>query len=124
MRKAIMVEGAVKPAGHYSHAVLANGFVYVSGQGPADPVTAVVPDDFASQVRQTLRNLEIILKGLGASLGDVVKVNTYLNDVTRFQAYNTIYREFFPSEPPARTTIGCQLTGIQIEIDCVAILPT
>jgi 2-iminobutanoate/2-iminopropanoate deaminase len=62
-------------------------------------------------------------KGLGASLGDVVKVNTYLHDVTRFQAYNTIYREFFPGEPPARTTIGCQLAGIQIEIDCVAILP-
>lgn len=123
MREAILVEDAVKPAGHYSHAVVANGFVYVSGQGPADPVTAVVPDAFAGQVRQTLRNLEIILKGVGASLRDVVKVNTYLSDVTRFQEYNVIYREFFPGEPPARTTIGCQLVGIQIEIDCVAILP-
>jgi 2-iminobutanoate/2-iminopropanoate deaminase len=123
MRKAILVEGAVKPAGHYSHAVVANGFVYVSGQGPADPVSAIVPDDFPGQVRQTLRNLEIILKGVGAGFGDVVKVNAYLSDVTRFKEYNAIYREFFPGEPPARTTIGCQLVGIQVEIDCVAILP-
>ena len=123
MRKAVMVEGAAKAGGHYSHAVIANGFVYVSGQGPVDPATNVMPDAFAAQVRQTLRNLQSILKGAGADLKDVVKVNAYLSDITRFQEYNTIYKEFFPSEPPARTTIGCQLVGIQVEIDCVAVLP-
>ena len=70
-----MVEGAVKAAGQYSHAVIANGFVYVAGQGPMDPATGTMPDSFASQVRQTLRNLQIILKGAGADLKDVVKVN-------------------------------------------------
>jgi 2-iminobutanoate/2-iminopropanoate deaminase len=123
MRKAIMVDGAAKPGGHYSHAVIANGFVYVAGQGPVDPATNVMPDNFAAQVRQTLRNVQAILKGAGADLQDVVKVNAYLSDITRFQEYNTIYKEFFPSEPPARTTIGCQLVGIQVEIDCVAALP-
>ena len=123
MRKPIMVDGAVKPAGQYSHAIIANGFVYVSGQGPADPVTNIVPDGFADQVRQTLRNVQTILQGAGASLSDVVKVNTYLSDVTRFGEYNEIYREFFPENPPARTTVGGQLVGIQVEIDCVAILP-
>lgn len=123
MRKAIMVDGAAKAGGHYSHAVIANGFVYVAGQGPVNPATNVMPDSFAEQVRQTLRNLQIILKGAGADLKDVVKVNAYLSDVTRFQEYNSIYKEFFPSEPPARTTIGCQLVGIQVEIDCVAALP-
>jgi 2-iminobutanoate/2-iminopropanoate deaminase len=123
MRKAIMVDGAAKPGGHYSHAVIANGFVYVAGQGPVDPATNVMPDNFAAQVRQTLRNVQAILIGAGADLKDVVKVNAYLSDITRFQEYNTIYKEFFPSEPPARTTIGCQLVGIQVEIDCVAALP-
>jgi 2-iminobutanoate/2-iminopropanoate deaminase len=123
MRKALIVDAALKPGGHYSHAIVANGFVYVSGQGPADPKTGVAPDSFAEQVRQTLRNLQIILKGVGADLKDIVKINAYLSDVTRFQEYNTIYKEFFPSEPPARTTIGCQLVGIQVEIDCVAVLP-
>jgi 2-iminobutanoate/2-iminopropanoate deaminase len=123
MRKALIVDAALKPGGHYSHAVIANGFVYVSGQGPADPKTGAASDNFAEQVRQTLRNVQIILKGAGADMKDVVKINTYLSDLTRFPEYNTIYKEFFPSEPPARTTIGCQLYGIQVEIDCVAALP-
>jgi 2-iminobutanoate/2-iminopropanoate deaminase len=122
MRKPVMVADAVKPAGQYSHAVVANGFVYVSGQGPADPRTNTVPDAFADQVRQTLRNVQTILRGVGAELKDVVKVNTYLSDVTRFREYNEIYREFFPDAPPARTTVGSQLNGIQVEIDCVAVL--
>ncbi len=123
MRKTILVEGAVEPAGQYSHAVIANGFVYVSGQGPADPATNAVPDGFADQVRQTLRNLQAILRGAGVDLEDVVKVNAYLSDVTRFRDYDEVYREFFKDEPPARTTVGSQLVGIQVEIDCVAALP-
>lgn len=123
MRKALIVPDAAKLGGHYSHAVVANGFVYVSGQGPANPKTGVAPDNFAEQVRQTLRNVQTILKGAGADMKDVVKVNAYLSDLTRFAEYNLIYKEFFPVEPPARTTIGCQLYGIHVEIDCVAVLP-
>ena len=123
MRSANMVEGAAKPAGPYSHAVVANGFVFVSGQGPADPATNAVPDGFADQVRQTLRNLQTILRGVGANLTDIVKINAYLSDVTRFREYNEIYKEFFSADPPARTTVGSQLIGIQVEIDCIAVLP-
>jgi 2-iminobutanoate/2-iminopropanoate deaminase len=123
MRKPVMVEGAVKPAGQYSHAVIANGFVFISGQGPADPKTGVMPDGFAEQVRQTLRNLRTILLGVGADLKDVVKINAYLSDVTRFREWDAVYREFFNESPPARTTVGSQLVGIQVEIDCVAVLP-
>jgi 2-iminobutanoate/2-iminopropanoate deaminase len=53
----------------------------------------------------------------------VVKINGYLSDVTRFREYNEIYKEFFTTDPPARTTVGCQLVGIQVEIDCIAVLP-
>src|SRR5580765_7389447 len=83
MRKALIVEDAARRAGPYSHAVVANGVVYVSGQGPADPITHVVPDSFAEQVRQTLRNLQIILKGSGADLPNVVKISAYLSDLSR-----------------------------------------
>ena len=123
MRKAHIVEGAAKPAGQYSHAVTANGFVYVSGQGPVDPKTGVMSDNFAEQIRQTIRNIETILQGVGAGLKDVVKINAYLADLTRFKEYNEVYTEFFKTEPPARTTIGCLLHGIHVEIDCVAALP-
>jgi 2-iminobutanoate/2-iminopropanoate deaminase len=121
MRKAVMVQQAAKPGGHYSHAVIANGTVYVSGQVPRDPVSAKVPDSFADQVRLSLRNAETVLRGVGLDLSDVVKVTSYLTDMARFNEYNDIYREFFPTEPPARTTIGCHLVGVQVEIDCIAV---
>ena len=120
MRKAVMVKEAAKPGGHYSHAVIANGAVYVSGQVPRDPVTGAVPPSFADQLRLAIRNVERILRGVGLELSDVVKVNGYLADVSRFKEYNDVYREFFPNDPPARTTIGCQLVGVAVEIDCIA----
>ena len=122
MRKTVKVDG-MKTGGHYSHAVIANGMVFVSGQGPVDPATGKMSDNFAEQVRQTIRNLKTILNSAGADLRDVVNINAYLTDLTRFGEYNEVYREFFQNEPPARTTIGCQLYGIQVEINCVAVLP-
>jgi 2-iminobutanoate/2-iminopropanoate deaminase len=116
-----MVSHAPKPGGHYSHAVIANEMVYVSGQVPRDPVTGLVPDAFADQVRLALRNVELVLRGIGLDLSDAVKITAYLTDATRFKEYNDIYREFFPTDPPARTTIGCQLVGVQVEIDCIAV---
>jgi 2-iminobutanoate/2-iminopropanoate deaminase len=121
MRKAVMVPKAAPAGGHYSHAVIANGLVYVSGQVPRDPVSGQVPDSFADQVRLSLRNVQAVLHGVGLDLSDTVKITAYLTDMARFKEYNAIYGEFFPSEPPARTTIGCQLVGVQIEIDCIAV---
>lgn len=122
MRQALMIEGAAPAGGHYSHAIVANGFVFVSGQGPVDPTTGMMPDDFEGQVRQTLANLRTILEGAGSSLDDVAKINCYLSDVTRFREWNRIYTDFFPAAPPARTTVGCQLNGILVEVDCIAVL--
>ena len=120
MRKAVMVPNAAKPGGHYSHAVIANGAVYLSGQVPRDPETGRVPELFADQLRLALRNAQTILRGVGLDLTDVVKVTAYLTDMARFKEYNEIYKEFFPTDPPARTTIGCQLVGFEVEIDCIA----
>ena len=123
MRKPLNIDGAAPAAGHYSHCVVANGFVFVSGQGPVDPATGRMPDDFAGQVRQTLNNVEAILRGAGTDFSMAVKVNAYLSDVTRFAEYNEIYKEFFASAAPARTTVGSQLIGILVEIVCIAALP-
>jgi 2-iminobutanoate/2-iminopropanoate deaminase len=123
MRRAVMVPGAPNPGGYYSHAIVANGFVYVSGQVPREPASGRIPDRFADQVRLAMQNVQFVLRGVGTDLPNVVKITTYLTDMTRFAEYNDIYREFFPTEPPARTTVGCQLHGFQIEIDCIAVLP-
>jgi 2-iminobutanoate/2-iminopropanoate deaminase len=120
MKKTVMAEKGPKPAGPYSHAVVANGFVFISGQGPVDPETGTMPDAFADQVRQTSRNLQTILEAAGTSLDNVVKVNAYVTDLTRFQEFNEVYREFFQQDPPARTTVGASLLGFLVEVDCVA----
>ena len=120
MRRTVMAERGPAPAGPYSHAVVANGFVFVSGQGPFDPETGTMPDAFADQVRQTLENLQVILEAAGSSLDDVVKVNAYVTDLTRFAEFNEVYKEFFRQDPPARTTVATALLGILVEVDCVA----
>ena len=123
MRKTVMVEKGPAPAGPYSHAVVANDFVFISGQGPADPETGTMPDAFADQVRQTLRNVQTILESAGSSLENVVKVNAYVTDLTRFSEFNEVYKEFFSHDPPARTTVAVGLLGFLVEVDCIAALP-
>ena len=122
MRQTVTAEKGPAPAGPYSHAVVANGFVFVSGQGPVDPETGTMPDAFKDQVRQTLRNVQTILEAAGSSLDDVVKVNAYVTDLTRFAEFNEVYKEFFQNDPPARTTVASGLLGFLVEIDCIAAL--
>ena len=120
MRKTVTAERGPAPAGPYSHAVVANGFVFISGQGPVNPETGTMPDAFADQVRQTLKNVQTILEAAGSSIDDVVKVNAYVTDLTRFAEFNEVYKGFFRSDPPARTTVAVALLGILVEIDCIA----
>ena len=120
MRKTVMADNGPVPAGPYSHAVVANGFVFISGQGPVNPETGAMPDAFADQVRQTFKNAQTILEAAGSSLDEVVKVNAYVTDLTRFAEFNDVYKEFFQDDPPARTTVGTALLGILVEVDCIA----
>jgi len=120
MKRTVMAEKGPKPAGPYSHAVVANGFVFISGQGPVDPETGTMPDAFVDQVRQTFRNVQTILEAAGTSLDNVIKVNAYVTDLTRFQEFNEVYGEFFQHDPPARTTVGSSLLGFLVEVDCIA----
>ncbi len=122
MKKTVMAEKGPAPAGPYSHAVVANGFVFISGQGPVDPESGTMPDAFADQVRQTLENVRTILEAAGSSLDDVVKVNAYVTDLTRFAEFNEVYKEFFRQDPPARAALAAALLGILVEIDCIAAL--
>jgi 2-iminobutanoate/2-iminopropanoate deaminase len=124
MRKAMMVEAAAKPIGPYSHAVVANGFVFISGQGPVNPQTGQVSSDFKEQARQVFENVRTILEGAGVRLGDVVKTNCYLSDMGNFKDFNEIYREYFSADFPVRTTVSCTLpgAGYLVEVDCIAAL--
>ena len=125
MKNVVVTDGAPKPVGPYSQAIVAGGFIYVSGQGPMDVAAGrMVTDSVQAETRQVLKNIQSILEAAGASMANVVKCNVYLADRRDFSAMNEVYREFFPGEPPARTTVEAHPpVDIRVEIDCVAYLP-
>lgn len=109
--------------GHYSHAVRAGDFVFVSGQTPRDAARTVVGQNIEEQTAATLRNVGIALESAGGSLRDVVRVGVYLHDLADAPRFNNAYAECFPNFLPARTTVGCALNGVMVEIDVVAYVP-
>ncbi len=124
MRKVIQTPKAPRPRGIYSQAIVADGFVFVAGQAAVNPQTNELElGDIQSETRRTLENIRSILEAAGSSLANVVRVGVFLSDMKDFAAMNEVYQEFFPKDPPARTTIGAQLPRIKIEIDCIARLP-
>ena len=116
-----------KSTGAYSAAVEADGWVYVSGQGPVDPKTAQpVRGSIEEETEYTLGQLRKILQAAGCSPADVVKCTVHLADIKEFDRFNATYRSFFKDTPilPARTTVQSVLwNGIKVEIDCVARKP-
>ncbi|GAC1400818.1 MAG: Rid family detoxifying hydrolase [Chloroflexota bacterium] len=121
MKQEVRIKDAPAPAGSYSQAIVAGGFVFVSGQRPVDALSGEMPASVGDQTHQVLRNIELVLAAAGATLDDVVKVTTYLADVADFAEYNSVYTAYFREPYPARTTVGAQLRGILIEIDVVAL---
>jgi 2-iminobutanoate/2-iminopropanoate deaminase len=110
----------------FSHATKAGGFIFVAGTlGTKAGTFELVPGGAKEETRQTLRNIQAILRGAGADLEDVVKVNVFITDMAKFGEMNEAYLEFFPKEPPARITVGCSALalGAFVEIDCVAWKP-
>ena len=91
--------------------------------GPVDPATGgrnLGP--IADQIRQTLRNMEHMLASAGSGLDRIVKINVVLTDIQDYDEMNLIWREFFPVDPPARTTCALQLSnGNGVEIECIAL---
>ena len=108
-----------------AQAIRAGDFLYVSGQGPLDPVSKeVVSVDIRAQTRQTLSNLLEILAAGGATLANVVNMRVCLRNTADFPAFNDTFREFMHGEKVTRTCVGGtpHRAGVNVEIDCVAFL--
>lgn len=124
-RQSVRTDGAPAPIGPYSQAIIANGFVYVSGQTPLDPATGeMISGDIAAQTARVLDSLDAILTAAGSSLRQVVKTTVFLHSMADFAAMNAVYATRFGDMPPARSTIGgLELPrGAQVEIEVVALL--
>ena len=108
--------------GLISPGIEAGDVLFLAGQGSRDPKTGQHPEGFEAQVKQALENLGAVLKAAGMDFSQVVNANVYLTDIKDFSRMNDVYRNYFKSDPPARTTIAVPaLPGeSQIEITFVA----
>ena len=119
------IPGYAAPHSPYSHAVVANGFVFVSGQIPVKPggrPTEIVGTTMHEQTRQCLRNIRTILEAAGSSLDRVVKVTVLLVRTDLYQEMNEAYAEFFPGPKPARAMVkfGADIPGVLVAIEAIA----
>ncbi len=123
MKQIISTPNAPQAIGPYSQANVAFGrAIYVAGQLPLDPASGKpVSGDIEVQTARVFENIAAILQASGASFKDVVKVNVYLSDLAHFAKMNEVYRRYFVSDYPARTTIQAALPpGFLLEADVVA----
>jgi len=124
-RKCIVPENGPPAVGPYSPAVVANGFVFVSGQIPQDPSSGdLVEESFEAQCVRVFENLKLVLEAAGASLDSVVKVTIYLTDMGRFAEANAIYERYFGTSKPARACIEASRLpkNVPIEADAIAVI--
>jgi reactive intermediate/imine deaminase len=107
-----------------SPAVRAGDMVYVSGQVPVRPDGAMETGGIEAQTRQVLENVAAALALAGARMDQVVKTTVWIEDARDFAGMNRVYATFFPTEPPARTTVESRLmVAIRVEIEAVAYAP-
>jgi 2-iminobutanoate/2-iminopropanoate deaminase len=125
-RETVHAEGAPAAAGPYSHAVISNGLIFLSGQTPIDPATGqLVEGSVGDQARRCLDNLAVVAAAAGAQLADAVRVGIYVTDISTFKEVNEAYGAYFETDPPARSTIGVAALplGAHVEIDMVLAVP-
>ncbi len=124
-RKAFQTDKAAVTGGPYSQAIIHQGLIYVSGQGPVDPETNKLKSGtIEEEAELTLENLRIILDEAGSSLDRILKVTVFLIDMEEFGRFNEVYRRYFKKDLPARTCIQAgKLPGaFRVEIDAIAAL--
>lgn len=124
-REVVATQNAPAAIGPYSQAIKANGFVYVSGQGPLIPGTKdFAGDTVTAQTEQALKNIAAILQAAGTDMAHVVKVTVLLQEMSSFAEMNEVYKTVFTEEPPARTTFAAKglPLDILVEIDAIAVM--
>lgn len=116
----------IRPGLPYSPAIRWGGMLFISGQTGSHPVTRQFPEDIKAQTRIALENVKSLAEAGGASMQTALKMTIHMTDMmNEFAAMNEVFREFFPNDPPARTTVGVAhlaRAGLKIEIDMIAAL--
>lgn len=110
----------------YSPAIRWDKLLFVSGQTGSDPVTREFPADIKGQTRIALDNVKALVEAGGATMDSALKMTIHMTDMmNEFGAMNEVFREYFPKDPPSRTTVGVAhlaRAGLKIEIDMIAVV--
>jgi 2-iminobutanoate/2-iminopropanoate deaminase len=125
MKKQVQTDKAPKAIGPYSQGIIANGFVFCSGQIPIDPATgSLISGTIEDETRQVLKNLGAVLEAAGSSYDDVVKTTVFLQDMNDFARMNAVYAEFFRAPSPARATVQAARLpkDVKVEIEAIALV--
>ncbi|MDR2342192.1 MAG: RidA family protein [Campylobacteraceae bacterium] len=122
--KTISTKSAPEAIGPYSQAIIANGFIFTSGQIALTSDGKFLDEDIKIQTEQVLKNLSEILKSGGSSLDKVVKTTIFLADINDFAIVNEIYSKAFGEHKPSRSTVGVKSLpkNAKIEIEAVAVI--
>lgn len=122
MKKKIISSSEFPVSGPYSAAVEANDMIYISGQLPIHPASGEIIGDIRNATWQILKNIQAILKKTDLDLSNIVKTTIYLKNIKDFSVVNDVYAEFFPNDPPARSTVEVSVLpkGALIEIEAIA----
>jgi 2-iminobutanoate/2-iminopropanoate deaminase len=124
MKDLVLAATAPQPIGPYSHAIKANGLVFVSGQIALNAATGtMVQDSIEAETHQVMKNMGAILEAAGVNFGAIVKTTIFLTDLGNFEKVNAIYGEYFNGTlAPARETVQVVALpkGAHVEISCIA----
>ncbi len=123
-KKIISTGKAPAAVGPYSQATTTGNLVFTAGQIPLDPRNGqLVMGDIEEQTHRVMQNLQALLQAAGSNLASVMKTTVFMTNLNDFKRMNTVYTEYFPNEPPARSTVQVAALplGAQIEIECVAL---
>jgi len=123
MKKVICSEKAPGAIGPYSQAIESNGMVFVSGQLPIDIATGKMPEGIEAQTRQSLDNMQYILRAADLTMNHVVKTTVFLQDMSLFAAMNDVYATYFKGDYPARCAFAVKSLpkDALVEIECIAV---
>lgn len=122
MRQVVSAD-ASNPAVRFSQAIRWGDLLFVSGQVSINLATmAVIGEDFDTQARAALDRLIAVLRAAGTEPENILRLECFLTDATDFDSWNTVFAEYFPSSPPARTTLiaGFVLPEVLIEVQSIA----
>jgi 2-iminobutanoate/2-iminopropanoate deaminase len=124
-KKVIQTEKAPRAIGPYSQAIRAGNFLFLSGQIPLDPKSGeLVRGDIRQQTQQVLENIKGVLESQKLGMEDVVKVTIFLKNIGDFNQVNEVYGTYFPSSPPARSTVAVAglPRDVEVEIEAIALI--